>query len=146
MRAALGWSRSTSSGRSASGRPDSGKCSDTQNPLNDPIPAQVTGNRGRSGIVPAPLRATTRSVGGIHRRTVILCKILEELPGFLALHRGTAQPVPGIHEELEVLRFVEIQPTGGMLDVHKIPGSVRKTHNGEVVRHRGEPCAERQDV
>src|SRR5207248_5718500 len=46
----------------------------------------------------------------LHLGAVTLRKLLEELPGLLALQRGAAQAVPRVDEDVEVLDVVEVQP------------------------------------
>src|SRR3954453_9307649 len=69
----------------------------------------------------------------LHLGAVTLRKLLQELPGLLALERGSAQPVPRVDEDVEVLDVVEVQPTGGVLDVDEVARAVREPHDREVV-------------
>src|SRR3954468_18483984 len=65
----------------------------------------------------------------LHLGAVTLRKLLEELAGLLALQRGSAQPVPRVDEDVEVLDVVEVQPAGGVLDVDEVARAVREPHD-----------------
>src|SRR4051812_25343444 len=133
----FGRSRSTASGRkSGSTMSPSGGTSGGMGRNRPTLPTVVH----RSGAFTRPFALLEL----LHLAAVTLRELLEELPGLLALQGRSAQSVPRVDEDVEVLDVVEVQPAGGVLDVDEVPGAVGEAHDREVVGPRGQPRAERQ--